>query len=591
LNGESQEERMNHFYRKPIFLGIVLAVAGLIGCSNPYEPPISAPLAGERAAGNGGGVAAPIPIISESQFESIGKDPNYPLNGDYILAANLTLVNWVPIGDELAPFTGAFYGGSDYTITLQSFDAKALATKSYLGIFGYVTRDPVTTANAELHDLTIVVSLKAVSDATTGQAVGVLAGYTENTEIDAITLIGSFGFQSPNTIYVGGIVGYAHNGTVIQNSASSAAMYIDGGNGGALVTNMFYNTVGGIVGLFKGEENVGVDILNCQNTGNVTADCTTQGAQVFAGGIAGGSFYYFTDDYQGSIQDCSSTGTITANCTGFWSWAGGIAGVIVGGDNDPEDYSLTTRIERCYATGTVTVENSGAGYPYVGGIVGYNYFGALVSQCWFYGNVLSNTDGNYTGGIAGYNSQTTDHNSRIEDCWSAGLVQGLHNAGGIVGQNQVNTYVQRCYSRATVNCLGDCDVNAPSTNPGVGGIAGFNASGQTDAITACVALNSSVSAGSGSSIHRIVGNNSGNLSNNLARILMPVNTNPQSDYDPVYGPDEVDGENTVAQPDQSVYADDLGWDFTVGAGVWEMNPNGYPQLQWQTFYPSIPAGI
>jgi hypothetical protein len=53
---------MNHFYRKPIFLGIILVAALLAGCQNPIAPPEQAalPQAGERATGNGGGVAGSV---------------------------------------------------------------------------------------------------------------------------------------------------------------------------------------------------------------------------------------------------------------------------------------------------------------------------------------------------------------------------------------------------------------------------------------------------------------------------------------------------------------------------------------------------
>jgi hypothetical protein len=46
-------------------------------------------------------------------------------------------------------------------------------------------------------------------------------------------------------------------------------------------------------------------------------------------------------------------------------------------------------------------------WPYIGGIVGNNYYGGLVSQCWFNGTIKAggNGIGDYTGGIAEYNSK------------------------------------------------------------------------------------------------------------------------------------------------------------------------------------------
>jgi hypothetical protein len=552
-----------------MYLGIVLVLAGLIGCSNPYDLPqeVAAPQTGERAVVERG-VTAPIPIGSAVELGYIG-DPNhptYPLSGSYILTASFPLAAWTPIGDENNPFTGAFDGNSE-TITLRSFDAAAVARRAYLGIFAYIGGTSSTT-KAEVKDLTIASLVKDTSELTTGQAVGLLAGYTENANITGITLSGSFGFKSVANIYVGGVVGYAQSGTVIEDSAASVTMNIDGGSSGGLVPGMSYNFVGGIVGLFKD----GADILDCHNTGNISAICTAARSQVFCGGIAGGSYYQFTTDYQGSIQDCSSTGaTILAQCPGFWSWAGGIAGCIVG-DGDGKLPETVTRIVRCYATGTVTVEDSTAGWPYVGGIVGYNYYGALVSQCYFQGNVLSNSGSDYAGGIAGYNSRFEGHNSRIENCWSYGLVRGLNNAGGIVGQNQVDTYVANCYSRA--------NVITTNTSPGIGGIAGLNASELQGSISGCVALNESIYTVNGSNIHRVVGllDPVATLDNNYAWDEMPIETD-NGTYTADIGLDRPDGADCPAQPDVLFYEVGLNWDFTT---VWEWDSAGYPRLQWQT---------
>jgi hypothetical protein len=326
---------------------------------------------------------------------------------------------------------------------------------------------------------------------------------------------------------------------------------------------MYYNYAGGLVGAFKD----GVEIVDCRNTGNITAGCTTAQSQVFCGGITGGSYYAFTTEYQGKIENCSSTGTVHAKAMGFWTYAGGIAGTIVG-DGDGS-FGNTTRIVRCFVTGTVSTMGTSSGWPYTGGIVGYNYYGALIAQSYFTGTVIADKSGDYTGGIAGYNSKQPGHNSRIEDCWSSGTVTGFHNAGGIVGQNQVNTFVRRCYSIAAVEAA-----NTGAT--GVGGIAGMNASTETDAITGCVALNLSIKAGNTAKIHRIAGSNAGTLKNNYAYSGMAVDPGSGT-YTADKGADKVDGQDCDAKPAQSVY-EGLGWDFTT---VWKMGANGCPALRWQ----------
>jgi hypothetical protein len=344
-------------------------------------------------------------------------------------------------------------------------------------------------------------------------------------------------------------------------------MNIDAGNGNGLVSGMYYGYVGGFVGAFKD----GVEIVDCHNSGAITADSTLSGSQVFAGGIAGGSYYQFTTVYQGSIQDCSYTGNILARAKGYWTFAGGIAGTIVSGDAGND--AVTTKIVRCFATGTVSVAGTASGNPYVGGIVAYNYYGALVSQSYFTGNVIANKSGDYTGGIAGYNSQKeAPNNSRIEDCWSSGTVTGFNNAGGIVGQNQLHTYVRRCYSTATVKAT-----NTGAT--GVGGIAGANLvnAGFSGTVENCAALNSLIQAGNTSNIHRIAGGGTSTQNyNNLAYSGMTV-VPGSGTYTPDIGADKKDGADCAATPSQADY-EALGWDF---ASVWEMGGGGYPVLQWQ----------
>jgi hypothetical protein len=282
--------------------------------------------------------------------------------------------------------------------------------------------------------------------------------------------------------------------------------------------------------------------------------------------------------YQGKIEDCYSTGNIKAEHAGYWAWAGGIAGTIVG---DGGGYPNNTRIVRCYATGTVTAND--AGWPYVGGIAGYNYYGALISQSYFTGTVIGAnpavSGGDYTGGIAGYNSQTSGHNSTIEDCYSSGFVRGTKNSGGIVGQNQVNAAVRRCYSTAEITISAPAGAEAPSANVGAGGIAGFSASALDNAITGCIALNPSVSTGGSTDVYRVVGlkTPAAKLDSNLAWSSMEITIDgsPSAQHD--IGAAEKDGEDCGAKPAQSVYAG-LLWDFS---NVWKMGSNGYPVLKGQ----------
>jgi hypothetical protein len=509
--------------------------------------------------------ASVINIGSVAELAKIGVDPSYPLGGRYKLTANLTLSNWAPIGDSSAPFFGVF-DGDDNTITLQDFDAAAVSERAYLGIFGYV-KGGSAASKAKIKGLTIQSALNQSSDFAGRQVIGTLAGYAENTDIEQITLGGSFAFSSTKTIYLGGIAGYLQQGAVVKNSNVSADLAVTTGNSTG-ATNIpgtaaqAYSYVGGVAGIFVG----GGEILGCHNTGDIQAYSEVAGSQIFAGGIAGGSYYSNTGCH-GKIEDCSYAGDLHAKAKGFWTFAGGIAGTIAGGGGGDNP----TRIVRSFATGAVSVAGTSSGNPYIGGIVGYNYFGARVSQCYFTGTVTADKSGDYTGGIAGYNSQTgAPNNSTIEDCWSTGIVTGFNNAGGIVGQNQINTYVRRCYSTAIV-------IASNTGATGVGGIAGMNASAMTNALTGNVALNPSIQGGNTANIHRVVGGGSSTQNiNNLGWSGMTVITG--GTYTPAVGANLKDGAAIAVQPSAADYAA-LGWNFD---SVWEMDAYGYPKLQWQT---------
>ena len=302
-----------------------------------------------------------------------------------------------------------------------------------------------------------------------------------------------------------------------------------------------YNCVGGVVGGFRGASK----IARVHTTGNVYGrsywvDGTN--TNILAGGILGGTdeYDFRTTDARGTIEDCSAIGNVTAQDAWWWCFAGGISG-LNSGDG--------TRIDRCYATGDIKAGPSN--YNYAGGITAYNYHGGTVSQCYFTGNVdgdAGNPEGSpfSTGGIAGYNSQSSSFPAKVEDCWSSGTV----NAGsGIVGTNVAGGIITRCYSLSASDS----------------GIADFNSSQVAVAsLSACVALNASIVSGK-----RISERNTATLANNLGRTGLGGGAD--------IGPNGLDGADCDPKPIQSVYAG-LGWNFT---SVWKMGADGYPHLQWE----------
>jgi hypothetical protein len=486
------------------------------------------------------GGATATEITTSQQMANISTG----LSGNYRLMNDITLENWTPIGDATTSFTGTF-DGNGHKITLASFASTALTGTADLGIFGYVQSSSAAVKNLAIHS-----EVNATSTSAQDQYIGLLAGRVSLAVIENITLTGTFGFVSDRTIQIGGAAGNITGaGTLVKNITSSLNMNIIPGSSGAASS---YTYAGGIVGIFQS----GAGIENCHNTGDVIADnvqsAITTAGQVFVGGITGGGAYAMSTAYHGYIKDSSFAGTVIGRAKGNWTFAGGIAGTIVGGTVN--DIEATTRIERCSVTGTVSEAGTSSAYPYLGGVVGYNYQGALVSQSYFAGVAIGGPVSNsYAGGIVGYNSQApAPNNTRIEDCWSSGTVTGQGNfTGGIVGQNIANAIVKNCYSTTAVY--------------GGGGIGGANSG---DAITACVALNPLLN-----NANRISGGN--NMSNNYAWSGMFITTGAS----PAKGLTATGGEDLATQtPPQSFYVDTLNWDFT---DVWKMGTAGFPLLKWQ----------
>jgi hypothetical protein len=535
-------------------------------------------------------------IVTPQDMEKIGVHEDFPLANNYILDADIELENWTPVGTgpETA-FSGTF-NGNNKKITIKSFNEHAFGEESaYLGIFGYTRGSD--TAPVVIKDLTVESRIDHVIQHTGDCYAGALIGYAgEYTGLSNITVKGSISFTNNNTtnprkpVYVGGIAG-ALIASEIKDSAVEASVTGFGTAGGGQ-----YNYVGGLAGMFDrnqlsggnvipGTPFAGSSITNSYSTGDVSGSTAGSGTNIFVGGIAGGSRYAMKTYYSGKIEDCYSTGNVTASGGGYWSWAGGIAGIIAGdGDGNPQ--TGHTRIVRCYAAGDIKTDAPDRSWPYAGGIAANNYYGGLISQCYFTGNVTAAGTGtyyDYTGGIAGYNSKEYNRSSIIEDCYTAAgvTISGRINGGGIVGQNQVAARVERCYSRAVITISAGAESGGAQSQQGIGGIAGYNAKADTynqpGVIQNCVALNPSLSTGGFTGVHRVVGQDPGGfLGSNFASSDMTVTIagepSPQSDQ----GHDKKDGAACAARPEQFFY-ERLGWDFT---DIWVMN-EGYPELKWR----------
>lgn len=156
---------------------------------------------------------------------------------------------------------------------------------------------------------------------------------------------------------------------------------------------------------------------------NVTVYGTVHGRR--AGGIAG--------DLSGRIVNCSSYVNVYGDATNhYYHDVGGIAGYVKGGI-----------IEQCCNFGTIETVNSGS----QGGIAGYMVYGALVSDCFNYGNVHGTR---YTGGICGEMEMKT----LVRCCGNEGevlIADGYleGRAGGLSGHSY--GWIENCYNIAHVS--------------------------------------------------------------------------------------------------------------------------------------------
>ena len=211
--------------------------------------------------------------------------------------------------------------------------------------------------------------------------------------------------------------------------------------------------VGGVAGYSRG------NIENCSVSGSVSGS----GTNSFVGGVVG---------YQdgGFLTGCSSSATVNAGCI-----AGGVAG---------STYSAT--LTACYATGDVTLESSGSGTYYAGGVVGDNSNRSTVIACYAWGSVTGSGSGTiYVGGVTGTNDVGT-----LTACYHAkGTVSGPDGTtGGVAGRNYKSTddsVITACYWGGNGQEQG-IGYNQAGTGGGTEKVTDGNWSGAKDAMNAAL---------------------------------------------------------------------------------------------------------
>jgi hypothetical protein len=517
-----------------------------------------------------------IEINSGAQLALIGMDNAYPLNGTYRIpggTADITVTNWMPIGTPEKPFTGSLAGNGTTVIRINSFAPAAFSETAALGLFGYV-KGSVRQA-AELKDLKVEIPPSGTETLDNQEAhyAGGLAGYGEHLAITGCSVSGIMKWKhKANSLYSGGIAGYLKNGK-ITNSASAVTVESEG-------YSEAYS--GGILGYAAGS----LALSACSVTGDIIAKA--EGHNSSAGGIVG----YILGTSNSTVSLCAASGNVSltpATDRLAMFYCGGVVGYAGSGSAGTGDAGQSGAIveKSRYTGGTVYCKNA---YPYAGGVIGYNYTGSTVRECYAEGTVTAEgTNLPYAGGVAGYISAM----AKVENSYSRSAVNALSTskqalAGGIAGAIAKPSLLSKCYAAGAVSAR----ING-SSEAGMGGSLGVPAAANAGGISGSIyfanpkveksaALNSSVAGtdtGSGGTlrVYRIGGlselEGSPVAENNIAWRAMPVTGGAVNDK----GPDGQDGEDCDAKPAQSAYAA-LGWDF---AAVWKMGGDGYPQLKWE----------
>jgi len=210
---------------------------------------------------------------------------------------------------------------------------------------------------------------------------------------------------------VGGLVGRASTGSIIEDSFASGSVTGDGFVGG-LVGIGFYN------------------IARSFSSGRVI------GVQPRVGGFIG---WFGGSGTGGIINNSYSKANVSSSHTGIQSEVGGFVG-----ENEGSIYNS-------YATGDVI----GAGQN-TGGFVGYNSFQDKITNSYAIGNV----DGNdRVGGFAGGSSFPAP----ISNSFSTGNVSGTTNVGSFQGHTHGAVPINSFWLNITGSCIGNmassCDSN------------------------------------------------------------------------------------------------------------------------------------
>ena len=284
-----------------------------------------------------------------------------------------TAEEWTPIGkytndNDNTPYTGTF-DGQGHTIKGLYVNS---ASDTCVGLFGYLE-------GAAVRNLTVdgyVQGCNTVGGIAGKASANIAVPSTVENCRNNCRVVSEFATDSSGRyLYVGGIVGFAEDTTIV-GCINTGAVEARGSNDMSRASK-----AAGIVGILNGN----VIVKNCYNTGeiNVTGDKMTEGT---AGGIAGSRTLGGNN-----VSDCYNLGAVTVSYTGnydeYIAKVGGIMGY--------SSFSGTT-VSNCYSVGTLT-STTGTGTSYIGGVVGIT--DGTVENCYYLDSTATKAVGNDDGTV------------------------------------------------------------------------------------------------------------------------------------------------------------------------------------------------
>ena len=299
----------------------------------------------------------PYLIYSENDLRKVGNLADWSLDKCYKLMNDIFLdfslegaINWLPIGNQEAPFTGVFDGNGK----MISGIVMKNSSKASCGFFGAI--DAGEVKNLTLDNLYI--------DLSTSRNIGGLVGVNYNGKISNCYVSGDISVKDISC-YIGGLVAFNMGGSIYNCGTYGK---IDGGlmAGGLVAYNTgvvqksfskmdvrSHMTAGGLIATLDSSNNSFPVVTACYSTGDVTSGS-------YVGGLVGEAYS------KSIIRNCYSL----ANIRGGASAIGGIVG----------DASETT-IESCYFSGAI-YRMTDRGTPFIGYIAGRSSL-CNINNCFF----------------------------------------------------------------------------------------------------------------------------------------------------------------------------------------------------------------